>query len=326
MFAQPGHNRNRESLFAVALTFLFACSFASAQTIHTPSLNARDIVLRAEAEVRHYKNQFRNLVAKETKVFRIYDKSSNLKKQRSVVSNFLVYDLSNTKGETTEFRNVLSVDGKPVANADQRAIQMFEKVSRAQSTSKELDRIQTESLRFDEEIKMYGLTLFQAIALNPAIRDVMSFELAGTATIEGTGTYLLKFRQVKQTTLIHAGANSSIGGVLDYEFDTNGLKDLDPRISGTLWIDMRSFQIVREERKLFVNASGLQAPLLLTSNEFDFDRSPFGIRTPKRITHIEYRIERNKPSTKAIEITFDYSAFTRPDVEVLTGKPKTSSQ
>jgi hypothetical protein len=34
-------------------------------------------------------------------------------------------------GDVTEFRNVLSVDGKPIENADERAVEFFERVLKA---------------------------------------------------------------------------------------------------------------------------------------------------------------------------------------------------
>jgi len=278
----------------------------------------QEIVRRARAESVHYSEEFRNLLATETKTFNIYDKGSMLKKHRVVVSNFLVYDLSSSKSAITEFRQVLSVDSTPVANATDRAVELFEKVSKAASTSKELERIQKESLRFDPEIKMYGLTLFQAIALNERIRDVMKFTVSGTTRIGKTKAYVLQFEQILESPYISAGHNSGDpNSVLDYEFDSKG--PAGPRIKGTLWIDAGTFQIVREVRTLTIQPKGFAMPVVLTSSEFEFDESKYGIRTPKHVVHTEYRIDKDHGS-KYIEITFDYSQFTRPDVEVVPEK------
>ncbi len=289
----------------------------------TPSntLSSNEIVQRAAAEVQRYRDNFRDLLAKESKTFRIFDKNGSVKKQRTIISNFLVYDLSTTKNETTEFRNVLSVDGRPVDNSDDRAVELFEKVARASSTAKELERIQKESLRYDEEIKMFGLTLFQAIGLNEKVRNVMDFNLTGKTIIDGSETYVLKFNQTKTTPYISISGHPAVEAVLDYEYDHSGSSD--STINGTLWIDANTFQIVREERKLWVREKGMSEPALLTSNEFEFEKSGFGIRTPKRISHTEYRVEKERTGAKNIEIIYEYSAFTRPDVEVLTEKPKT---
>jgi hypothetical protein len=277
-----------------------------------------EIVRRAADQVMQYREEFRNLLAKEVRTFRIYDKKSSLKKQRVIVSNFLVYDLSTTKDQTTEFRNVISVDGKPVSNPDDRAVELFEKVARANTAAKELERIQKESLRYDEEIKMFGLTLFQAIALNEKVRGVMDFELAGTEKFQNADTFILKFKQKKPSLYINTSGDPPVDAVLDYEY--GGSKSAESTIDGTLWIDSRTFQVVREERKLWIREKGMDAPALLTSNVFEFEESRFKIRTPKHITHVEYWADKDRPQSKHIEIEYDYSAFTRPDVEIIPDK------
>ena len=319
MFHHLSRFRNRCCVLLNAVAVLSFCAFTPAQT--SKELSVDEIVKRANVEVKHYREEFRNLLAKEVKTFQFYDKNSAIKKQRVIVSNFLVYDLSIKKDETTEFRNVLSVDGKPVSKSDDRAVELFEKVSRANSTAKELERIQKESLRFDDEIKMYGLTLFQAIALNEKIRDVMAFELTGTLHSQNGDTYILKYQQIKVSPYINTSGNPPVDAVLDYEFDS--VRPVDALIAGTLWIDARTFQIVAEDRRLWVSSKEMTAPGLLTQTRFEFDDSPFGIRVPKMITHTEYRIEKDRMGSKQIEITYEYSAFTRPDVEVITEKPKT---
>ena len=322
MFVDSRSICKRYFLPLLILFTLFGPRSVTSQGADSISVREDEIVRRAADEIKRYREEFRNLLALETKTFRIYDKSSELKKQRVIISNFLVYDLANEMGQTTEFRNVLSVDGKPIADGERRAVQMFEKVSRAETSAKELDRVQKESLRFDEQIKMYGLTLFQAIALNESIRDVIDFRLTGKEHLLGTEAYVLDYQQLKPSTFINAGSRTVGGGILDYEFDTNGIGPVDPRISGKLWVDSKTFQIVREERKLWVHAPQLNRPALLTSTEFDFEKSKYGIRTPKHISHTEYRVEKDRPGTKFIEIMYDYSSFTRPDVEVTPDKQK----
>jgi hypothetical protein len=148
----------------------------------------------------------------------------------------------------------------------------------------------------------------------------MAFELAGTAAVGNTETYVLKFQQTKRSPYITTDGNPSAGAVLDYEY--NGSGTVESTINGTLWIDSKTLQLVREERKLWILGKGMLEPALLTSNEFDFDEGGFGIRVPKRITHIEYRVGKERVGHKHIEITYEYSAFTRPDVEVISDKPK----
>jgi hypothetical protein len=323
MFPHRRIFRNSRRWLAVIVFVIWAVAAVYSQTATvSTTLETNEIVRRAADETRHFRDEFRNLLAKEVRTFRIYDKKSSLKKQRIIVSNFLVYDLSTTKDQTTEFRNVVSVDGKPVSDPDDRAVELFEKVSRASTASKELERIQKESLRYDEEIKMFGLTLYQAIALNEKIRDVIDFQSAGSAKVQGTDTIVLKFRQTKPSFYINTSGNPPVDAVLDYEF---GSKSAESLIDGTLWIDSRTFQIVREERNLWIREKDMTVPALLTADVFEFEESRFTIRTPKHIVHVEYWVDSDHRGAKHIEIEYDYSAFTRPDVEVLPDKTKSSS-
>ncbi|MFL6468520.1 MAG: hypothetical protein ACJ72Z_11240, partial [Pyrinomonadaceae bacterium] len=122
-----------------------------------------ELINKATAEAFNYVSEFRNLIAREKKTIRTYDKKEKLKVERTIVSNFLVYELTNSKRNMTEFRSVLSVDGRAIADSEKRAIDLFEKVSANPLSQNELERLQKESLRFDEELRIYGLTLYQAI-------------------------------------------------------------------------------------------------------------------------------------------------------------------
>ncbi|HJS52602.1 MAG TPA: hypothetical protein VJ781_11930, partial [Pyrinomonadaceae bacterium] len=75
-----------------------------------PQTNAGEIVLRSAEQTKRYSEEFINLLAKETKTFRIFDQNQTVKKQRVIISNFLVYQFLNGNSEITEFRSVLSVD------------------------------------------------------------------------------------------------------------------------------------------------------------------------------------------------------------------------
>lgn len=286
------------------------------------SANVSEIIARASAEKHRYLDEFRNLLAKETKTFRQFDKDGKVKKERKIVSNFLVYDLSKNKDEVTEFRNVLSVDGKAVGDVEKRAVDLFERIAKAETTQRELERIQKESLRYDEEIQIVGLTLFQGISTDERVRNAFSFELAGKERIGDTEVYAISYRQTSPSPLIRITDKAATApAVLDYDFDLDGLTNVNERLSGTLWIDANTFQLVREKRELSIKPEGFDAPLIVTRNEFEYASSNFGIRSPKRITHTQFQIDkRNRRSIKEIEFMFEYSKFTRPDVEVKSDK------
>src|SRR5688572_25407956 len=88
----------------------------------------QEMISRARDRTNAYLETFKNLLSEEKKTFEIYEKSGKVKKRKVVDSTFLVYQLTKEQGRVAEFRNVVSVDGKKVSNADDRAKDFFEKV------------------------------------------------------------------------------------------------------------------------------------------------------------------------------------------------------
>src|SRR5205814_1852919 len=105
-----------------------------------------------------------------------------------------------------------------------------------------------------------------------------------------------------------------------------GLKDkieYNERLHGTFLIDAATFQVWREERIMTLQPGGFETRVPLGENTFEFQKSDFGIFTPKRITHTLYEFKQKEhASIKEGQITFDYEKFTKPDVEVKSGEIK----
>ena len=302
---------------------MLLCVHASAQVDQRhPKMNVEEIIRRSSLQTKRYSEEFKNLLAKETKSVRIFDKKENLKKERVIISNFLVYQILNGNGEITEFRSVLSVDGKPVSDVEKRAIELFERVSKMDTTTSELERIQKESLRYDDEIQITGLTLFQGIALDERVRDSFLFEIIGRETLAGLEAWGVRYTQTKDTDLIRISEKPAGPAVLEYDFDLGHVKNPRPRLRGTLWIDVKNYQILREIRELTIRPDGPGEPILIAGNEFEYAPSEFGIYTPRRIVHSQFRVDpKTLRSIKEIEYSFEYSNFSRPNVEVTTDKP-----
>jgi hypothetical protein len=287
-----------------------------------PRNNVDEIVRRSSLQTKRYSEEFKNLLAKETKTVRTFDKKENVKKERVIVSNFLVYQFLKGTGEITEFRSVLSVDGKVVSDVEKRAIELFERVSKSSTTASELERIQKESLRYDDEIQISGLTLFQGIALDERVRDSFLFEIVGREMLAGTEAWKVQYRQIKDTDLIRISDKPGGPAVLEYDFDLGDLKHVSPRLRGTLWIDAKNYQILREVRELAIKPDGFEAPVVIASNAFEYSPGEFGIYTPRRIVHSQFRVDpKIQRGVKEVEYLFEYSDFTRPKVEVTSDKP-----
>lgn len=303
----------------VMLFFLAYNTFTQTISQSTTWVTVSEVVSKSALETERYVTLFRNLVARETKTIRLFDKNEKEKRSRAIVSNFMVYQLSKDANEITEFRSVLTVDGKPVGDIEKRTSDLLEQIKKAETSAKELERIQKESLRYDDEIKIVGMTLFQAIPLNENIRRSLTFELAGKETMGGRELYVVRYKQNEPSRFVRLNQKEKNDekGVLDYECDLQGLKNVNERISGILWIDTATFQIVRESRELTIQPERFETRIPIAKNEFEYIKSEFGILTPRRISHVQYRIDKKgRRSIKDVEVLFEYSDFVKPDVEV----------
>lgn len=298
----------------------------SASAIGQEPAKVEFIIAEAAKRSTEYIEAFRNLLAVETKTFEVFDKSGAVKKRRSVTSNFIAYQLSKSDGEIVEYRHVIAVDGRPLENAEARAQDFFEKIVDSESSAKELERIRKESLRFDDEIQINGLTLYQAVPLQPSVRDSLEIGLDRIEAYAGRRVYIISYRQKEPSPAIRVNQNDNVmrsRAALDYELGISSKKPLNARIRGTFWIDTETFQIWREVRELTVRPDEFVDDVVAERTEFTYRSSEFSVLTPSSIVHTSYRIDRkSRSSVKDVTATFEYSKFTKPDVEVRSADVK----
>lgn len=298
-----------------ALLILAAAAAAGHAQLVTDA-TPQEIVNNARARTAAYLETFKNLLSEERKTFEVYDAKGAVKKKRVVESTFLVYQLTKDQGRVTEFRNVIAVDGKKVADADTRAREFFEKVVASDNSEKEFERIRDESSRFDEDFAVNGLTLFQAIALSRELHGKFRYTYAGRESIGGKNVYLMLFEQIRpdeSITVNKPGASNNY----DIEIDGDKSVELDARIRGKLWIDADTFDIRRELRERTIQPVGFTRPIVVAENLLEYTDSTFGILTPKTLSHLQYRVRlKDGIATKDTKIVFEYGQFTQPDVEV----------
>jgi len=305
-------------------TLIALPNLSAAQQVPEPTLN--DILNRAADETKKYIEAFKNLLSEESKTIETFDKQGTVKKKKTIRSTFLVYQLTKDQNQSTEFRNVVAVDGKLLEDADRRAQDFFTKVVRAESSKKELQELRKESSRYDGDLVISGMTLFQSPILSEKLRPFFDFTLNGRSSVDGTEVYEVSYLQKTQTPMIQVNVkgDSEPGGTfIEYDVDSDVHGDLNGRLRGKLWIDVSTFQVRREHRELTVQPENAISRLPAIVNDFDFQASDFGILTPKKITHIQSRIRsKGEPPIKEMQVTMDYSNFTRPDVEVKSSEVK----
>lgn len=308
---------------AVILTLLTGCLAARGQLIEEAT--PQEIIDRARARTAVYLETFKNLLSEEKKTFEIYEKNGRIKKQKTVESTFLVYQLTKDQGRVAEFRNVISVDGKKVADADERAKVFFEKVVASDNAQKEFERIRDESTRFDEDFAINGLTLFQAIALSNELRGKFRFTMAGRESIGGRNVYTVLFEQIRPDPAVAVNTPAASHNY-DIELEGEAVPELNARVRGKLWIDSTTFNIRRELRERTIQPAGLPTPIVVAEDLLEYTDSEFGILTPQTLSHLQYRVRlKDGVAVKDTKITFEYGKFTQPDV-VVKGEVKDKTQ
>lgn len=334
MINQAGRVKMSKKLLFITI-FLSAVSIFAQETPQpspTP-VNLETFLAEAEKQTALYKENFNNLLAEETKIFDDYDKRGKIDKRRRIESNFLVYQSVKIPGKAVEYRNVVKVDGKPVGNIESRAREFFEQVLSSETAEKELERIEKESTRFDKNLEISGLTLNQAPVLAEHIRPVLDFKLVGEDTIEGREVFIFSYRQTISSPYIVFNDSKAQPDKLfiAYEYDMPGsLKEARVFLRGKLWIDRETFQVLREQRELALQPENQPEPVNLIETNFEYQISDLGVLTPKKITLTDYKIKvKNKGKDISVvkdnQATFEYSKFTKSNVEVKSGEVDAST-
>ena len=268
-----------------------------------------ELVRRARLGVGEYKARFKDLTADEDQKVEEYDTEGKVKRQRRVVSELLIYQSQLDPSQTAEYRYVREVDGKAVAKREEKLVNLFKRLAKADSVKKELDRIERESRKYDDRYSMYGLTLHQGELLSEKVRAVVQFTIAGRERVNGREVIVLQYQQVAQSP------------DLSVEFTSlpPALKGAEPFFRGRLWLDAETAQIWREEREVTLRHSSWSRPLVLWRIEFEYVGSSFGILTPRRIVWSSFGRGRtgadNQPELLLTgRVVFDYGGFRRFDV------------
>ncbi len=315
----------RRILCSLVLLSLTNTAPSSGQQPAHPQLNpaeVEELIRRARLSVSEYRAKFKDLTADEEQKVEEYDGEGKLKRQRRIVSELVIYQSQLNASLTAEYRNVRSVDGKAVAKREERLVNLFKRLAKADSVKKELDRVSRENQRYAHRYSMNGLTLNQGELLHESLRASFQFTDASRERVNGREVIVLQYQQVKQDP----------GLSLEFHSLPSALKGAEPLYRGRLWLDAETAQIWREEREVTLRHSSWNHPLVLWRFEFEYVGSSFGILTPQQIVWSSYdngRTGADKQPELLLggKVTFEYSAFRRFDVNSpdatlnLTAKP-----
>jgi hypothetical protein len=298
------------------LCLLFTLSFlvpgsSFGQESAPPSSDAAataELISRAAARQREYKERFKDLTAEETQRVEEFG-DEGLKRRREVVSDLIIYQSQLDSSAAAEYRNVRLVDGKPVAGRDRRVEQLFGHLAKTDSIKKELERIARESKRYDLDYSAYGYTLHQGEPLAERLSPSFRFTVNGGGQIDGHDVIVVRYEQVSQ-----------------YPEPTfklslpERLKGAEPLYRGRLWLDRETARLRREERELTIRHPSLPTPLTFIKFEFNYADSRFEILTPTRIIVSTYSRGHDLAGGGAElslggRVVFEYGKFSRFGVD-----------
>ncbi|CAN5786911.1 hypothetical protein BH20ACI4_BH20ACI4_32920 [soil metagenome] len=315
---------SKKILFIIFILSAISAFAQDMQTMPSPSPtppNLDTILSEAAKQTENYRETFRDLLGVETKTFERYEKNGDLDDQTKVESNFFVYQSSKDGQTSSELRNVIKVDNELVPDSQARADRFLGELQKTKTVEKELEKIQDEGLRYDKNFIISGLTLYQAIPLVENMRPYFEFNLTGAENYRGREAYLVSYRQTRKSPFITIDEKKSNEPGLKADFDLNlpgSLKKKNKFLQGKLWIDAQTFQILREEREIVVQAA---SPLVMQKAVFEYEPSEYEIFVPKKITFTDYNVKKGANKNDLIpykfaQVTFDYSKFKKTDVEI----------
>jgi hypothetical protein len=256
----------------------------------------------------HYQKTFRNLTVEETKVIEELDRA-RVRKRREIVADLVVYQSAREGSGTTEYRDVRSVDGKPVDRRGNRTLDLITQAANATKLEEELRLINEESQRYDQGRYVRGFAIQQVAA--GAAPDDFSFEWAGREQVNGHDTVVLNYR-------------TATGGVMDPRsaraYEAMGITLF--QVQGRLWLDSATFQLRRQQWRLTGFQVFLKQQVDLVIADGTFTDSRFGILVPERFVFSWYEMVREPRARRtakpvfalAARTTFTYGTFRRFEV------------
>lgn len=290
---------------ALAALLCAICAHAQEPQDHNAFLD------QATRSVEEYTRTFVDLTAEEQMKIEFLTETGEVRKHRDTLSALIIYRSQSGSNTATEYRDVLSVDGKAVRDHEDRAIRLAQSLSSAKSVADELNRIRRESSRYNDQVQTVNITLMQGFPLRMSCRHLFQFGYAGTQTLGAVATRVYDYRQVGPCDNFQYRLMS-----LPADF-RRGVK----MHRGRLWIDEQG-RLVREERDVYARSTVfVGAEVLAVRIVLEYGASAFGILTPKKITLVTYRPAARSSSMAIamypyVRVTQEYGGFSRFEVSV----------
>ncbi len=294
-------------LHALRALVLLAAGALAAQSQASAGLDT--VLQQAEAQREAYVATFRNVTATETRVTELFDEQGRVDKQRTLVSNLLVYQSRFDPTVLSEYRIPLTVDGKPTGKPEQAAMKVFGRLARARSTAEELEVLKEQNVSHRLGAVVWGMALYPLGVIRADLRDRFEFSLHGTASLDGREVTILDYREKTARRV---------------EPRSLGSQFAEPRIvsNGRVWLDASDHRLRRRVGETVVSDTTLPGPGVVERSEGDYTDNAFGILVPRRLVWEQYRKSGRKNGPQAlrlaVRLTNTYSDFKRFDVSTVS--------
>ena len=284
-------------------------------------IDLEDTLRQADKRRQEYVESFRDLTAVETRVTEIFDENGRVRKQRSIVSDFLVYPSRFEKGAVSEYRIVREVDGRVVRNPAQNAIELFRELAKARTLERESARLMEQNVKHMLGYAVWGMTLQPFGVVRESERAKFTFRLVSGERFNGRDVivvgYELKELQRPEAFFRVIGNGRLYPRFRNPRIESRGFASLDPE-------DSRIWRI--EDDTLIVD-DDIATPLVVSRRVIEYQPSALGLPLPARIeTYIYDKVighdRKNRRSRQVgvrlmARIVNTYADFKRFDVQTV---------
>jgi hypothetical protein len=240
----------------------------------------KTVLSRVERYVEGYERSLSTLVARERYVQKVPAPPGQMGLIRTLVSDFLFFRLPGRDGPWLGFRDVLEVDGTPVAHQGEWLREIVASPERAEARAMAMAR---ENGRYN--IGRFARTVNVPVCvvgwMHPRMRDGFNFKQAGDQDIDGVRVWRIEFAEKRGHAIVRTP-------------DGRGVKS-----TGRVFVNPATGEILQTEQQNTLDA-------LQVTIQVRFRSHPeFGILVPIRMTE-RYDDGRDRLDTEA-----EYSEYRR---------------
>jgi hypothetical protein len=257
-----------------------------------------DVMQRAHAYIVEYEDDLSGIVSEERWRQRIVLPDGSTESERVLRSDYLVYQLL-PEEEWFGFRDVFEVDETAVRDREARFRELFTRGPA--SVAEQATKMAAESARYNlgDVYRTINRPTFVLAFLRPAYRSRFDFAKVGDETVNGTPTWVMSYKEIKEPTFIRTQNGKSL------------------KSHGRLWIDPMTGRLVRSE---LVTGDTRAAPERATIVVTYGPDPALGFWVPVEMSEV-YDNPR-KPSAKRITGLATYSNFRRSELKVRLASPR----